>query len=139
MTDAPTLSSLIATLEAAIEPSRELADEVLLAGGWKANLLEYYPTVWKNPDGDRSYWRPNPLESMDAAISLVPEGWYGQINFGEWPPYRQDNTTLWSNDSNCKENFFGVPGKALTPAHALTIAALKARLAMAEKEARDDG
>lgn len=56
--------------------SREVADEVLLEFGWtckRTDAGEYYH--FNNPSG-RAYWvglRPNPLTSLEAALSLGPE------------------------------------------------------------------
>ena len=127
MTDADVLRELIAKLGAATEPTRELADEVLLAIGWR---YDEATVSWISPGRRRQVnpaHRPNPLESMDAAISLVPEGWHWQTN---------DVGEAWCGTHFAHDKSVLFKGSTTTPAHALTIAALRARLA--DMEARSD-
>ncbi len=83
---------LIAKLQAAPEGSRELSDEVLLAAGWTREShihpglsadygenVEYWE--WTQPNGDPcpryhlgGQNLPCPTTSLDAALTLVPEG-----------------------------------------------------------------
>ncbi len=104
--------------------TRLLADEVLLAVGWrKAEIAE----SWTSPDGRRQLGPstlPNPLTSVDDALELVPEGW------------------TWDVDATAPEcgidwrlhepgiNGVTVKGTSEVAAVALTIAALKARVSM---------
>lgn len=86
-------ADLIERLEAAEGPSRELSDAVLLACGWRSTEAEGEKDArlfcWSDPAGDIYDWwddpharssgpmqhRPHPTESVDAALSWVPEGW----------------------------------------------------------------
>lgn len=120
----PSLSLLVERLEAG-ESSRELADEVLLVCGWTVlDRLDVY-TYWQAPDGVIYNRYTNPLESVDAALTLVPEGFYVQLfqRHDGWfcrlkcpSPYNliapfEDNERI----------------KTYPPARALCIANLKAR------------
>ena len=81
--------ALITRLEAAKFGTRELDEEIALASGWTVredsygdNISEPVETweVWEHPDfplpeGDY-YYKPPPFStSLDAALTLVPEGW----------------------------------------------------------------
>ena len=128
MTD---LSSLIAKLEAATEGSRELSDEVLIACGWKRGVVGKPPlqsAYWKTPDGQRMGWeddltsggveRPDPTQSLDAALTLVPSDCAWDV----WGPV-SGNAQLMRGSGEIIE---AVAGNAIL---ALCIAALKARAA----------
>lgn len=116
--------TLIERLSAAKVDSRELSDEVLLALGW------LHETGWWRPPAPAPEWeifherdRPDPARSIDDAVRwVVPEGWswtiYGPDQLGVVKPHAM----------------LGVPGvfeadaSAATPALALCIAGLKARM-----------
>lgn len=128
-----TLSSVIKELEQAQGPSRELDDAVLLACGWKTEpgeLLGLPITNWVSPTGS-VHWRcdvPNPTSSLDAAMSLVPEGHF-------WSCGGPDETLIrrpkpWAQVWRGKQAEDS--GEGPTPAIALCIAALKARSVMEE-------
>ena len=76
------LGELIARLEAAVGPDRELADAVLLACGWVKHKNPVWNHLdrcdWLSPPPRQRLWsssrRPNPTASIDAALTLVPEG-----------------------------------------------------------------
>ena len=76
------MSDLIERLESAAEGNRELGDEVLLAAGWrKTPVGHFYGPIhhWSSPDGRHNYSedrRPNPTQSLDAAMTLVSDGWW---------------------------------------------------------------
>ena len=124
------LKSLIAELEAAKEGSRTLSDKVLLACGWSYEPNRYGPGgpqwggggLWTDPLGigtAASDPRPSPTESLDAALTLVPDGWAVELT-GE------KGSQGWGVrlTSDASQETMGL---ALTPALALCIAALKAR------------
>ena len=139
MPDSPTLQKLISRLEAE-EPSRELADEVLLACGWKTDLLTRHPTIWENPNGLQTGGRPNPLESLAPAISLVPEGWQPAVLAWSGDVLEYDSPVtamLLRAELNSDGSGVTAAGGARTAAEAMTRAALRARLA--DMEARSDG
>lgn len=137
MTD---LEALIAKLEAAEKGSRELDAEIAVAifdeAVAKDDLIyaklphprydDCAPgTFWRHSrSGASLHTAPRYTTSLDAALTLVPEGWWadvftpigvnpaqGNLWTGE-PPYYQDQET---------------EGFAPTPVLALCIAALKAR------------
>ena len=80
------LKLLIAELESAKAGSRELSDKVLLACGWSYRPNCYGPGkpqwggggLWTNPLGvgtAASDPRPSPTESLDTALTLMPENY----------------------------------------------------------------
>ncbi len=73
---------------------------------------------------------PHYTTSLDAALTLVPEGWRGKLLIGDWSDGQrpeQDRAALWNNDDGARESVFGVGSSAATPALALCIASLRAR------------
>ena len=69
---------LVTHLEAAAKGNRELSDEVLLACRWReeGTSARFLTHKWLAPDGTEyvAEERPSPTESLDAALTLVPEG-----------------------------------------------------------------
>ena len=117
---------LLERLYAATEGSRELSDEVLLALGWRRKEGPYsQPAMWWKPPFEPSTWRerrPNCTESVDDALSLVPEGWH----------WTAGNSRTWSGDVQSRASIFRpdihgyIRADAPTPALALCIALIKA-------------
>lgn len=115
------MSDLITRLEAAEGPDRELDAEI---------FLQIDPDATDNGDGtfdspyfDQSHHHPRKYTaSIDAALTLVPEGWIWQLS----PTYAEVFELV---DST---GFGGFCADAPTPANALCIAALKAREASNE-------
>jgi hypothetical protein len=132
MSDATTLRALVARVEAATGPDRELAKDIMQAvkgarfldgglcemGGW------YYATPGRDDDNPHPPL-PDPTASLDAAASLVPAGWTWRVDSGDY---------------NTRPIAFCVPNEgrlpwpawitdieAATPALALCAAALRAR------------
>lgn len=130
---APGLDELIKRLESATGPDRALADDVLLACGWSMiefGALDNPSYEWIAPDESTTYVggdQPNPLASLDAALTLVPEGWARGVMWSDihgieaWVQERPGYTT-------CHQGY-SPDGDTSTKcaALALTIAALKAR------------
>lgn len=118
-------ADLIAKLEAATEPSRELADEVLLACGWSYNQFNgyWYPTKehMKHHAEPRYLFdrQPNPLTSIDAALTLVLGGMDWVIGGGS----KQGAACI---NGGCVE-------VAATPAIAICVAILKAKTALGDE------
>lgn len=120
------LDDLIARLEAASAGSPRLGAEVLAAAR-SATLLsfeQYGNEIWIALEKDGERWEVkhlyNPTTSLDAAISLVPDGsdWTARTRFEH--PYRGRFTAeavIWATRTDTY---------AMTPALALCIAALKA-------------
>ncbi len=141
------LSEIIERLERATDPSRDLADDVLLACGWSViefGALDNPSHEWLAPDESTTYVggdHPNPLASLDAAVSLVPEGMmYGLAGPWVYTADHEDETKrgrqIWEAAVDDGDNFcgdiesltdFDNSGQGPTPAIALCIASLKAR------------
>lgn len=111
------LPALIARVEAATGPDRELDAEIALATGWERGEAGAF---WREP-GTRlwSGYYPNPTASLDAAVSLVLEGWRF-VGLTYVPIRRQWHCTLEAPDGGL------VHGAAKTEQHARTAAALRA-------------
>lgn len=110
--DAPAMTALAERCEQATGPDRHLAREVLLACG-------------KGYVSPLRRWM-DPTASLDAAITLVPEGmdWSAGIQ-----PDLGDGKTAWGNVSPASLVFCAeaeIVTEASTPALALTAAALRA-------------
>ena len=126
MTDLNDLAKRVETEE----PSRELADEVLLA------CKVVPPDVLGMLQGlDKD--RPNPLTSLDAAAALVPEGQYdqswckserGKDTWKYWTLW-QVRISLETIEEDPDETCGVALGCANTAAQALTAAALRAMAA----------
>ena len=114
--------TLIERLESAPEGSRELDGEIALLLGWKKTIDGFYNSRWKDPAGQlQGNIPPAFTTSIDAALTLVPEGWRWDI--GPWDD--QIRAEIWNHtEDETKEQYCGF---ASTPALALCIAALKAR------------
>src|SRR5215469_8272096 len=98
------LSALIAKLEAAKEGSEKLGDEVLLACGWRTvpnfdrrNSIPY----WIRPSDGQNVGvnRPDPTTSIDAALTLVPDGYGWTLS----SPWRNQAKVR----AHCGENYVG--------------------------------
>lgn len=90
------MTDLIDRLEQAEAGSRELSDEVLLALGWSCNdrIQGKHPKIfgkyWRHPvNRNDGYWdgdQPDPTQSVDHALKLVPDGWLTRHSqqFSKW-------------------------------------------------------
>lgn len=120
------LDSLIERLENAKEGSREL-DQAILDALYQQHGDAAYE--WLLPDGNGAAIKPFPFStSLDAALSLLPEG-AGWAVYGFWmdnPPTQYSfSAKIETNDGRIVTGNF--QATAPSPAHALCIAALKAR------------
>lgn len=110
--------TLIERIEAAEEPSRELDAEI-------ARALSGNPTYhwYMHFDGEYSSDATAPAytASLDAAMTLVPEGWGVMLNMSENGLHAQARVFR-SHPAN-----FQSDNEAATPALALCAAALKAQ------------
>ena len=108
------MTDLLSRLSAATGPSRELDAEIALANGWTHNI--YDRPTFKDPSGQPHALPPRYTESIDAALTLMPEGCTWEITTGfearVWP-----NKTAWPSCG----------GAESTPAIALVIAIHKAK------------
>jgi hypothetical protein len=112
--------SLIANLEFATEGSRELdADVHNLIFGWRSDRATPIPHIGSDPDV------PPYTTSLDAAVSLIPEGWvWGLLPVAgnvRWICYVREWLGEWPHLASKADSW------ASTPELALTIAALRAR------------
>ena len=117
------MTDLLFRLSVATASSRKLDAEIALANGWIApsvqDKMSFYSDAsncWRGPVGQIEVEPPRYTESIDAALTLVPEGCTWEITTGfearVWP-----NKTAWP----C------CGGSESTPAIALVIACLKAK------------
>lgn len=134
------MSDLIARLEAAEEGSRELDAEIelsrrkflgiIVGAGWAANyVLDKGPVlgwIWDGKNLTSQLKAPHYTTSIDAALTLVPEGvqwcWKVERHHDEFSAV----LTFWAGIGEKHSGPF-VAGDAATPALALCAAALKAR------------
>ena len=110
ISDPHDLFALIAALEAATVGSRELDERIALHVGWAVQ-----------PDGQAQAGIPAYSTSLDAALTLVPDGRTWRINS---PP-------LWLENGLFRANVINVSGHecdAATPALALCCAALRSKI-----------
>lgn len=123
-----TLQDLIARLEAATGPDRELDVKIIEAINPGSRWEPYSPKArikWlMDESGQRTicYGKdriPNYTTSIDAALTLVPEGMGWEVGFGRYVPHIG---TVWTGKGKC------VGECDSNRAIALCIAALKARL-----------
>jgi len=141
------LSDLIARLEKATGPDRQLDCEIAEALGhsivWKqANYtMEAFPAIlWRKPHPYAGMKEPCPkwTSSIDAAMTLVPEGW--RVNSGDFSVEGrfawmltlagQPRTEWFARRRSMTDDYDGDPlymsGRGKTLSIALCIAALKA-------------
>lgn len=133
------IMSLIERLEKATGPNASLGREVLLACGWRKTCVGHFhgPMYrWSSPDGkigfdDDRFHDHDPTNSLDAAMSLVPEG-YAIRDWMVWPGQPSElnllETHLYKGERWHKSSDRRWPAKGATPAIALCIASLKARV-----------
>ena len=126
-------TDLIARLEAAPKGSRELDAEIAAKiGCTKApQIMPYRPLRVLHPSG-RTIDLPHYTTSIDAALTLVPEGWainvLGQTDKGLWVATLRHIETS-KRKMGATDNYGNLPLTSWsrpTPALALCIAALKA-------------
>lgn len=131
-----TIEELIAKLESATGPDRDLDFEIAYAIDWRVsddlNFRQYADTYKKLARKDNY---PAYTESIDCALTLVPEGWtvanIGQRDSGAWwAELRRGSQTSYDK---VELSGIGINDK-LPLAIAICIASLKARLALTAKE-----
>jgi hypothetical protein len=120
MTEPAVLRSLADRVERE-PPSRELQEAIATALGWECGA-DGQSVFWRDPATDA--WQmglPEWLTSIDAAASMMPEGWRVASLF-MWPdPKEWRCTMIRSGESEC--------GIAPTEPQARVAAALRARAA----------
>lgn len=137
------LVALIERLEKAEGPSRELDAHIgWHVGGWRGHIC---PTPESVYDGVRKNKLPvsGYTGSIDAALTLVPEGWAWALHHhrdcsgSNADPIAKVSRVNWGEKENEAKFYKSADGRGATPAIALCIAALKARLStMKVKEGR---
>jgi hypothetical protein len=133
MTDPATLLALADRCEQATGPDWLFNAEIAFTQGY--NLVQLYPERrqwWRRPDGRRVSYsahgdNPPPYTaSLDAAVTLVPDGWGYEMRRG-YSGARRALCRMWDGSG------IWIDGTvAATPALALCAAALRARAAMAQ-------
>ena len=115
-TDAPDHTDLITALQAG-PGNRELSDQVLVAFGWTYGIrpLDGAKYWWKPPVGDYPNDIPDPTQSIDDALALMPKGC-------KWTLDDENRCLVWPVR---QPRSFG--DSASTPALAICIAILKAK------------
>ena len=112
------MTDLIARLSAATEPSRRLDAEIARTEGWTG-----FSDYWLSPSGQqRQFHPPAYTSSIDAALTLVPEGYLWQLKRGF-----EATATVWSVMIDYDDQHPVPFGASMRPAIALCIAALRAR------------
>lgn len=128
------MTELIKRLEAATGPSRELDADIARATGLQVKKGQL--GGWVYIAEGRTGWELLPYftESVDAALTLVPEGWSSSLNIY---PVQVKPTPIWKAASHVNPNDgsgrSGYLGDSATPPIALCIAALKARQDVGDK------
>ena len=105
------------------EPSDELWHAIARALGWTWEL-DGRLTYWMTPEGD--IWNlPDWLRSLDAAVTLVPEGFYWSLDYDCCAHV----VGFEDKDGNVPVGHSDAAAETDTPALALCAAALRARAA----------
>lgn len=118
------MTELITRLESADGPSRELDWAIAESLGWTRRQVGQVIACYAPGDPHMKAGAPRYTASIDAALTLVPEGHSGQVSFNPNSAY----ATVVSPkccDPLDDEHIFSAGSKA--PALALAAAALKAR------------
>ncbi len=131
--------ALIQRIEAAEGPDRELDADIHLAlhpehlvAPWQRGVPAWQSHIFFHAAKQWTIEARRYTDSLDAAVSLVPEGhvwtlatWW--CDDDRWPPYYADCA---SGRIKNGEEVFVHEGRAATPALALTAAAMRARMAL---------
>lgn len=112
-------SELIARLEAATGPSRELDKAILLALGYSWRGMAY----WSRDDSHTWEGSTNFTASIDAALTLVPDGASWDVR---WKSGDKNASVTFYPPGDDPDDYFHV-WEAATPALAICIAALRAK------------
>ena len=117
------LSDRVEALAGDIGPFNPIREDIARAIGWRF-VREGRPIgcVWYDPDG-RARALPNWPASLDAAMTLVPEGWIVDLSI-----YVEEGAEALLRDDRVNQTrLSNQEGSAPTPALALCAAALRAR------------
>ena len=134
MTDRATLEALLARVLEGTGPDRELDAEIWIASERGASDLAAPPWrylgggCWNDdsePYGHNKVYAPPYTTSLDAALTLVPEGWSWHVALRFWPAPTRATGSVWSESIDGSKLFYV---DAATPPRALIAACLKARM-----------
>lgn len=113
-------------------PDRDLGWEVLLVCGWRRTCVGHFygPLYnWSSPDGKRGGDEDRlacPTESVDMALTLVPEGYHWYLSDGDDRSAGKPVASVFESESFIKSG--RVPRSVgATPALALCVATLRVR------------
>lgn len=130
------LPDLIARVEKASGAAPELHAEIALAFGWFAplrdgvcgqNYIYRADYEWRDDKGERRGFDPPYFTaSLDAAMSLVPEGYEFALGTGRQNAMSEEHKSPWARVF-ALDDISAPPSLAATPALALLAAALRAR------------
>lgn len=143
------LTALAEKVEGAEGASAELDTLIYAAiNGWPVEwrgdalvrLTDFYPIGTLDPSmGSRWFsghiGAPPYTRSLDAALTLIPDGWFFSIGEKRGLP-RHIRFLAWLNDHNTPDGIAvrHVEGSAATPALALTAACLRAKAALSSNK-----
>ena len=126
------MDELIARIEAASGPDRELDKEILTTFLGYRDIMGGGTLFDRGNDG---YWNeetlPSPTGSIDAALALVPDGMLWMVtNTGVDDPHKPDFSKATAVVADWQRSASDIDDRsAATPALALCAAALRARAA----------
>jgi len=132
MTSRATLEALLARVLEGTGPDRKLnADIAVTLGGWERKWHDSErPHGWYWRRGDYSWtaegegYPADYLGSLDAALTLVPEGWSWHVALRTYLTFFRATGSVWQEGQQ-RATF---TADAATPARALIAACLKARM-----------
>ena len=76
------MTSLLSRLQSLTAPDREVDAEIALKAGWTKRYSAVGDCViWRDADANTSLTPPRYTESLDAALTLVPNGWHPIIDY----------------------------------------------------------
>lgn len=119
------IDTLIRDLEGASEGSRELDGEIALLLGWVKHHAGW--AHWTTPEGLENQHVPFFSDSLDDALTLVPEGWGWLVEV--WQREESWAQVVRRPEGSTKPSGVFEGAEAKSPALALCIAAIKARRA----------
>ena len=136
MTDRATLEALLARVLEGTGPDRELDAEIAKAFGWIDRYNQWWPPeivklARKRKRAIYNYKMYSLIQmrrytaSLDAAVTLVPEGWSWHVALRKWPTPTRATGSVWSESRDGSKLFYV---DAITPPRALMAACLKARM-----------
>lgn len=132
------IAALIPRLAQLTEPSRDLDREITLAlHPWLAELPASDVGGWLHPEYEKIAPPQHYTSSIDAAVTLIPDGWRWQVS--NRAPHPHTGRAYLSNGEliniggglTPNPKYRGAEVTAATPAIAICIAALQAREAQA--------